>query len=51
MKRTTVLLLMLAVAVLHINAQASGVKGDANNDGTVTITDAVAVVDIILNGK
>lgn len=39
---------MFAVAVLHINAQASGVKGDANNDGTVTITDAVAVVNYIL---
>lgn len=32
-----------------INVNALGVKGDVTGDGKVTITDAVAVVDIILN--
>lgn len=40
---------MLTMSVLHMEAQDSGVKGDANNDGAVTITDAVAVVNYTLN--
>jgi len=30
---------------------STGIKGDVNNDGAVTITDAVGVVDIILGGE
>ena len=41
-------------ATLDVNVGGSGtvtLKGDVNEDGKVNITDAVAVVDIILNGK
>lgn len=41
-------------ATLDVTVGGSGgtaLKGDVNLDGQVTITDAVAVVDIILNGK
>ena len=37
------------VATKEINIR--GLKGDVNEDGEVTITDAVGVVDIILNAK
>jgi len=36
------------IATKEINIR--GLKGDVNEDGVVTITDAVGVVDIILKG-
>lgn len=36
--------------VATIDITYSGQKGDANGDGEITIADAVAIVDIILNG-
>lgn len=41
----------IATLDIPVGGGGSGLKGDVNMDGQVTITDAVAVVDIILNGK
>ena len=35
----------------EVGVDVRGLQGDVNRDGKVTITDAVSVVNIILNGE
>ncbi len=49
--KSLVLFAAMMMASVSVNAQTdTPLKGDVNGDGKVTITDAIAVVNIILNG-
>ncbi len=50
MKKISFLFAVMLIASMNAKAQSNSIKGDVNGDGKVTITDAVSVVNIILNG-
>ena len=41
----------VATKDINVSGGASGIRGDVNNDGTVSMPDAMFIVNKILNGK